>query len=178
MPLAGVKGLEPLTPGFGDRCSGQLSYTPNPWRTRVRGRNSRDALRRLLAQLNGCSNGFIAGSDALSSRSNGLSCRPSWARHCMPLPDDIDRLTDERNANSNLHQNRTFHPAAPAKNPIPGWAGPGCETATAVSAYCGFTNRPTRPAAPFAWPASLACSSGNVSPGGSSLGSRSVAITI
>jgi hypothetical protein len=26
--VAGVKGLEPLTPGFGDRCSGQLSYTP------------------------------------------------------------------------------------------------------------------------------------------------------
>ena len=26
--LAGVEGLEPPTPGFGDRCSGQLSYTP------------------------------------------------------------------------------------------------------------------------------------------------------
>jgi hypothetical protein len=26
--MAGVEGLEPPTPGFGDRCSGQLSYTP------------------------------------------------------------------------------------------------------------------------------------------------------
>ena len=26
--LAGVAGLEPATPGFGDRCSSQLSYTP------------------------------------------------------------------------------------------------------------------------------------------------------
>jgi hypothetical protein len=26
---AGVEGLEPPTPGFGDQCSGQLSYTPN-----------------------------------------------------------------------------------------------------------------------------------------------------
>ena len=29
-PLAGVEGLEPPTPGFGDRCSDQLSYTPKP----------------------------------------------------------------------------------------------------------------------------------------------------
>src|SRR3954471_6008008 len=28
--LAGVEGLEPPTPGFGDRCSDQLSYTPKP----------------------------------------------------------------------------------------------------------------------------------------------------
>src|SRR5215217_5965775 len=28
--LAGVEGLEPPTPGFGDRCSSQLSYTPKP----------------------------------------------------------------------------------------------------------------------------------------------------
>src|SRR3990170_7202517 len=27
--VAGVEGLEPPTPGFGDRCSSQLSYTPN-----------------------------------------------------------------------------------------------------------------------------------------------------
>ena len=26
--LAGVEGVEPPTPGFGDRCSSQLSYTP------------------------------------------------------------------------------------------------------------------------------------------------------
>src|SRR5215475_14873357 len=26
--MAGVEGLEPPTPGFGDRCSSQLSYTP------------------------------------------------------------------------------------------------------------------------------------------------------
>lgn len=26
--MAGVEGLEPPTPGFGDRCSNQLSYTP------------------------------------------------------------------------------------------------------------------------------------------------------
>ena len=32
--LAGVEGLEPPTPGFGDRCSDQLSYTP---RSRDRG---------------------------------------------------------------------------------------------------------------------------------------------
>ena len=29
MGLAGVEGLEPPTPGFGDRCSSQLSYTPS-----------------------------------------------------------------------------------------------------------------------------------------------------
>ena len=29
-PLAGVEGLQPPTPGFGDRCSSQLSYTPRP----------------------------------------------------------------------------------------------------------------------------------------------------
>ena len=31
--VAGVEGLEPPTPGFGDRCSSQLSYTPiaSPW---------------------------------------------------------------------------------------------------------------------------------------------------
>ena len=38
--LAGVEGLEPPTPGFGDRCSSQLSYTPRrglnaPWRKRA-----------------------------------------------------------------------------------------------------------------------------------------------
>ena len=27
--MAGVEGLEPATPGFGDRCSSQLSYTPS-----------------------------------------------------------------------------------------------------------------------------------------------------
>src|SRR5438309_7807995 len=27
--MAGVEGLEPPTPGFGDRCSNQLSYTPS-----------------------------------------------------------------------------------------------------------------------------------------------------
>ena len=26
--MAGVEGVEPPTPGFGDRCSSQLSYTP------------------------------------------------------------------------------------------------------------------------------------------------------
>ena len=31
--LAGVEGLEPATPGFGDRCSSQLSYTPNAGRS-------------------------------------------------------------------------------------------------------------------------------------------------
>src|SRR5215208_3585681 len=31
--LAGVEGLEPPTPGFGDRCSSQLSYTPKPCST-------------------------------------------------------------------------------------------------------------------------------------------------
>src|SRR5260370_2401049 len=56
--------------------------------------------------------------------------------------------------------------------------GPGHKTAAVLSAYCGFTNRPTRPAAPFVWPLSLACKSGSVRPGGSSLASRSVAITI
>ena len=29
--VAGVAGLEPATPGFGDRCSSQLSYTPTSW---------------------------------------------------------------------------------------------------------------------------------------------------
>ena len=31
--MAGVEGLEPPTPGFGDRCSSQLSYTPSGTRT-------------------------------------------------------------------------------------------------------------------------------------------------
>ena len=30
--VAGVEGLEPPTPGFGDRCSNQLSYTPKAFR--------------------------------------------------------------------------------------------------------------------------------------------------
>jgi hypothetical protein len=47
-----------------------------------------------------------------------------------------------------------------------------------VEVHCGFTNKPTRPAAPLVWPVSLACSSGSVRPGGSSLASRSVAITM
>jgi hypothetical protein len=47
-----------------------------------------------------------------------------------------------------------------------------------TSAHCGFTNRPTRPAAPLAWPSSLACSSGNVRPGGRSFGSRSVPMIV
>jgi hypothetical protein len=34
--VAGVEGLEPPTPGFGDRCSGQLSYTPTGRRAHVR----------------------------------------------------------------------------------------------------------------------------------------------
>ena len=34
--LAGVEGLEPPTPGFGDRCSDQLSYTPVASRGRIR----------------------------------------------------------------------------------------------------------------------------------------------
>jgi hypothetical protein len=33
-PLAGVEGLEPPTPGFGDRCSSRLSYTPS-WSLRA-----------------------------------------------------------------------------------------------------------------------------------------------
>ena len=32
--MAGVEGLEPPTPGFGDRCSDQLSYTPKPLRSK------------------------------------------------------------------------------------------------------------------------------------------------
>jgi hypothetical protein len=40
--------------------------------------------------------------------------------------------------------------------------------------YCGFTNRPTRPAAPLTWPLSFSWSSGSVRPAGSALGSRSV----
>jgi hypothetical protein len=40
--LAGVEGLEPPTPGFGDRCSSQLSYTPTrrshaSWRRTTQG---------------------------------------------------------------------------------------------------------------------------------------------
>jgi len=46
------------------------------------------------------------------------------------------------------------------------------------SPHSGFTNRPTRPAAPLVWPLSLACNSGSVRPGGNSLASRSVAITM
>ena len=39
LPLAGVEGLEPPTPGFGDRCSSQLSYTPScPFVSTVPGR--------------------------------------------------------------------------------------------------------------------------------------------
>ena len=35
--LAGVEGLEPPTPGFGDRCSSQLSYTPAARRLPING---------------------------------------------------------------------------------------------------------------------------------------------
>ena len=48
--VAGVEGLEPPTPGFGDRCSGQLSYTPNP---RPRPCRSRDATRLLKLHRRG-----------------------------------------------------------------------------------------------------------------------------
>lgn len=44
--MAGVEGLEPPTPGFGDRCSDQLSYTPrlfSPRRTRAGVLSSRTA---------------------------------------------------------------------------------------------------------------------------------------
>jgi ABC-2 type transport system permease protein len=59
-------------------------------------------------------------------------------------------------------------------NADPGFTpGPGM-----VEVHCGFTNKPTRPAAPLVCPVSLACSSGSVRPGGSSLASRSVAITM
>src|SRR5262249_17300226 len=40
----------------------------------------------------------------------------------------------------------------------------------------GFTNRPTRPAAPFAWPFSFSCNWGSVRSGGRSFGSKSVAV--
>jgi hypothetical protein len=46
--LAGVEGLEPPTPGFGDRCSSQLSYTPKPCGTATSCICVRDALRVLL----------------------------------------------------------------------------------------------------------------------------------
>ena len=41
-PLAGVEGLEPPTPGFGDRCSSRLSYTPprSTGRQRTAARNA------------------------------------------------------------------------------------------------------------------------------------------
>jgi hypothetical protein len=48
----------------------------------------------------------------------------------------------------------------------------------ARQAYCGLTNRSTRPAAPLAWPSSFARSSGEVRPRGSSLASRSVAMIL
>jgi hypothetical protein len=54
--VAGVKGLEPLTPGFGDRCSGQLSYTP-----------IRDGMARQVAIYRRPGDRLIAASDALSS---------------------------------------------------------------------------------------------------------------
>src|SRR3990170_7287477 len=44
--VAGVEGLEPPTPGFGDRCSSQLSYTPIQV-SEVRNQNSE----RLLSML-------------------------------------------------------------------------------------------------------------------------------
>ena len=89
-------------------------------------------------------------------------------------------MTDGQDARPEAFRERRGggSPGTGTKKPTPGRPGIGLEAAPQSSAYCGFTNRPTRPAAPLVWPLSLACSSGRVSLGGSSFGSRSVAITI
>ena len=49
--MAGVEGLEPPTPGFGDRCSSQLSYTPPE--AKAAAKKARGPAARLLLQKAG-----------------------------------------------------------------------------------------------------------------------------
>jgi hypothetical protein len=76
------------------------------------------------------------------------------------------------------HRSGRSSESSASKKPTPGRPGIGHQKnrKPRTSAHCGFTNRPTRPAAPLAWPLSLAWNSGSVRPGGSSFGSRSVAM--
>ena len=49
--LAGQEGIEPPTPGFGDRCSAKLSYWPTPAQIPDRGYPPVDTLPRLNCRL-------------------------------------------------------------------------------------------------------------------------------
>src|SRR6266496_2351659 len=49
--MAGQTGLEPATPGFGDRCSAKLSYWPNPALPRFLVRGVLPAGRAVLLEL-------------------------------------------------------------------------------------------------------------------------------
>jgi hypothetical protein len=77
-PLAGVEGLEPPTPGFGDRCSSQLSYTPKALTTLGFGFRALSRNGRLLpfcypmpsARL------FIAACRAASTSAAASTCMP------------------------------------------------------------------------------------------------------
>src|SRR3954451_10912274 len=82
--VAGVEGLEPPTPGFGDRCSSQLSYTPRRAaslshdrdRQRKGGRNLTPAPRRCASKR---STSTLGGADQCTEHSlpRSLSALPA-----------------------------------------------------------------------------------------------------
>ena len=92
--LAGVEGLEPPTPGFGDRCSDQLSYTPS---ARRGGATRRCIARRRALHHCGLVIWLLFGRDLPSADHRAALATPSasrsprsqlvaWAKACNAVP--------------------------------------------------------------------------------------------
>src|SRR3954465_15233975 len=97
--LAGVEGLEPPTPGFGDRCSSQLSYTPSE--RAYSGRFSRRHLRL-------CGNSLADTADhAVWLRSLFCIARASSIRTFPPV---AAFLTQRRSTQGDNHDGRASRP--------------------------------------------------------------------